>query len=155
MPDHGPVTPHSEPSTELAVPVIGQVVNLEDANDCALALDAIRDLEYQLKQAKTDLTRALVHHSQQAGTKTLHLDNATVVLSGGEATVYDAEEIYVGLIEAGMTPERAGEIVKETVTRKVDARQAKSAAAANPAYREVIERHTRVEDRPYRAEVSR
>lgn len=142
-------------STEIAVPGIGQIVNLEDARACAIAIDDIRELEYALRVAKQDLTRALVHHSRQEGTKTLRMEGIKVEVKGGIVVEYDAEEIYAGLIDAGMSPERAGEIVKETVTRKVVAAEAKRASAANPAYREVIGQHTVVKETPFTVSVSR
>ncbi len=144
----------NDPSTELIVPGIGQVVNLDDPKEVALALNAIRDLEYQFRAAKADLTRALVYASEKEGSKTLRYEGATVVIKGGQVTEYDAPAIYDGLLEAGMSEQRAGEIVKHTVTQKVDAREAQRAAKANPAYAEVIEANTAVKEIPPSASVS-
>ncbi len=145
----------SEISTELVVPGVGQLVSLDEPREVALAIDAIRDLEFQLRAAKQDLTRALVHASQQEGSKTLRYEGVEVVVKGGSATHYDAAEIYTGLIDAGMSAERAGEIVKHTVTQKVDASQAKRAASANPEYAAVIYAHTTTIDVPHSVSVSR
>jgi hypothetical protein len=141
-------------TTELAIIGIGELVNLEDGAQCARAIDAIRDLEWQLRAAKTELTRALVHASQQAGSKTLRYEGVEAVVKGGTSTEYDSEAIYVDLLAAGMSEQRAGEIVVETVSRKVSAREADRAAKANPAYAEAISRHTRVVDTPYSVTVS-
>jgi len=141
-------------STELAIVGIGELVNLEDGAACARAIDAIRDLEWQLRAAKTELTRALVHQSQQAGSKTLRYEGVEAVVKGGTATEFDSEAIYLDLLAAGMSEQRAGEIVVETVSRKVSAAEAKRAAAANPAYAEAISRHTRVVETPFTVSVS-
>jgi len=141
-------------STELMVPGVGQVVNLEDAGECALALDALRDLEYQLRMAKTELTRALVHASQQAGTKTLHLPGAKATISGGSETQYDADALIPALLASGMSPERVSEIVVETVTYKVSAVEAKRAAEANPVYAEIIDAHTTTVEKAFSVSVS-
>ena len=141
-------------TTELAIIGLGELVNLEDGAQCARAIDAIRDLEWQLRAAKQELTRALVHASQQAGSKTLRYEGVEAVVKGGTATEYDADSVYLDLLAAGMSEERAGEIVVETVTRKVSAAEAKRAAAANPAYAEAISRHTRVVETPFTVSVS-
>lgn len=141
-------------STELVVPGIGQVVSFNDASEVALALDAIRDLKWQLDNAVTELTRALVFHSQQAGSKTLHLPGCEVVLSGGPADEFrDIEELYVELVAAGMAEHRAGEVVVETVTRRVSVREADRAGGANPVYRQIIDSHKHPIEKEYRAKV--
>ena len=141
-------------STELAVVGIGELVDLSNGAQCARAIDAIRDLEWQLRAAKQELTRALVHQSQQAGSKTLRYEGVDAVVKGGEKTEFDADGLYLDLLAAGMSEERAGEIVVETVTRTVKANEAKRAAAANPAYAAAISRHTRVVDTPSTVSVS-
>jgi hypothetical protein len=145
----------TEQSTELVIAGIGEVVNLDKPREVAFALDAIRDLEWKLRAAKQDLTRALVHASQQEGSKTLRYEGVEVTVKGGSEVTYDAEEVYAGLLEVGMSPERASEVVVETVTRKVSAVEAKRVAAANPAYAAVIAQHMRVEEKPFTASVSR
>ncbi len=144
----------SEHSTELVVPGIGQLVNLDEPREVALALNAVRDLEYQLRAIKTDLTRALAHASQQEGSKTLRYEGVEVTLKGGTVTEYDAAAIFDGLLDAGMSEQRVGEIVKHTITQKVDAVKARQAAAANPAYAKVIEANTVIKEGPPQATVS-
>jgi hypothetical protein len=144
----------SEPSMELVVPGIGQVVNLDAPKEVAVALDSIRDLEYQLRIVKQDLTRALVHASEQAGSKTLRYGNVQAIIRGGTTVIYDAEEIRSGLLAAGMSEERVAEIVVETVSSKVSANEAKRAASANPAYAAVIDAHKTEVDVPPSVSVS-
>lgn len=135
----------AKPSTEIAVPGIGEIINLEDARQVAFGLDAVRDLERQLKNIKSELTRALEYESERVGTKTLHMEGIKAVLKSGDETFYDAEEIEIGLREAGMPEDRIRLIVVETTTYKVDAVKAKQAAGANPRYAIVINANKRTE----------
>jgi hypothetical protein len=138
------------PGMELMVPGIGEIVALDDPKQVAVALDGVRDLERQLRLVKTELTNALVYASQVEGTKTLHLEGVKATIKSGSETVYDAEQIEIGLREAGMPEERIREIVVETVTYAVAGVKAKQAAGANPAYAAVIEAHKRTEEKaPY------
>jgi len=130
----------SEQSLELVVPGIGQVVNLDDYRECALAIDGIRDLETDLRYVKTELSRAIAHAASVQGTKTLELeDGRKVTVGGGTETVYDAEQLEIGLREVGMPEHRIRQIVVETVAYKVNAVEAKRAAAANPVYAGLVE----------------
>jgi hypothetical protein len=126
---------------EIAVPGTGELVSLEDARSCVFALDAVRDLERQIREAKAELTQAIIAHSKMQGTKTLHLEGLRAEIRGGTETVYDAEAIEEGLREAGMPEDVLAEVVVPTVTYKVDARRAERAAKANPEYAAVIEKH--------------
>lgn len=135
------------PSTELVVPGIGEIVNLDDARQVAVALDGVRDLERQLRDVKSELTRALIHESKQQGTKTLHMEGIKAVIKSGDETIYDAEEIEIGLREAGMPEDRIRLVVVETTSYKVDAVKAKQAAGANPAYAKVIDANKRTEEK--------
>ncbi len=134
----------SEQSTEILVQGIGQLVNLDQPREVALAIDAIRDLEYHLREAKKDLTRALVYASQQEGSKTLRYEGVEVTVKGGTFTSWDEAGLYTALIDAGMSEERAGEIVVHKVSLQVSANEANRAAKANPAYAEIIETHKTV-----------
>lgn len=129
------------PSTELVVPGTYEVVNLDDARQVSVALNTVKELRRELRNAETELTRALVHESQMRGTKTLHMEGVKVVLKGDSVTSYDAEAIEAELREAGMPEENIRLIVKETVTYVVDGVRAKAAASANPVYAEIIDRH--------------
>lgn len=141
--------------TDLVVPGIGEIVPLDDPTKVSYALDSIRDLERELRSVKAELTRAIVHHSQVAGARTLHLQGITVSVKSGTQTVYDAEAIEQGLREAGMPEDRIREIVKETVTYAVDAVKAKQAAGANPLYAAVIEANKQIEEKPAYVTVKR
>lgn len=143
-------------STELAVPVIGEVVNLDDYQACSLALDQIRFVESQFREAKGILTRAIAEEAAKQGTRTLELrDGRKAVVSGGRETEYDAEGILDGLAAAGMPQERIVEIVTETVSYKVHAVEAKRAANANAAYATVIDECSREVEKPVSVSIRR
>lgn len=136
--------------TDLVLPSTGELVDLTDANQVAQALENLRQLEQQIRDAKAELTQALIEHSQTFGSKTIPLTGGrSAVIKSGPETVYDAQEIMDGLRAAGMPEARIAEIVQETVTYSVRAVEAKRAAAANLTYADVIDRfsHT-VEKRP-------
>lgn len=130
-------------SVSLVIAGIGEIVDPGDEAQCIRALAAVRDLEQQLREAKTDLTQAIRERAAVLGTKTIHSGALTAELKGGQEVVYDAEAIEEGLRAAGAAEELIREIVQETVSYRVDARRAKRAAAANPDYAQAIEPHCR------------
>jgi len=134
-------------SEELVVPGVGSVVDLTSVESCATALNDIRDYERQYRYIKQELTEALVKASEVEGTKTLHFAGGKATVKTGEEWVYDPEEIEVGLRAAGMPEHRIREIVKETVSYKVDAVQAKQAQSANHEYDRVIGDNKRLEQK--------
>ena len=75
----------SEPSMELVVAGVGEIVNLNDAPACVAALSAIRDLESRLREAKAILTDAVAEECKRRGTKTLDLP------AGGKAVYADGK----------------------------------------------------------------
>lgn len=128
------------PGEELVVPGIGELVSLDDENQCANALSALRDFEYSVREAKAILTAAIAERGRVLGTQTLTLeDGRKAVIKGSSETNYDAEKIEEGLRGLGMPEERIREIVVETVQYKVAAGEAKRAAAANEDYASVID----------------
>jgi hypothetical protein len=145
----------SEPSQELVVPVIGTVVNLEDVASCAITLDDIRELEWQLRQVKAALVEKLIEKAQLQGSKTLHFEGGKAEVRFGDTWTYDPEEIERGLREAGMPEDAIREIVEETVVYKVKVARLQRAAAANPAYAQVMEENRQGTDRGRSVSVSR
>lgn len=136
-------------SEELVVPGIGELVSLDDENQCANALSALRDFEYQVREAKSILSAALAERGRVLGTQTLTLkDGRKATIKGSTETHYDAELIEQGLRELGMPEERIREIIVETVQYKVVAGEAKRAAAANEEYANVIEGAKTVIEKP-------
>lgn len=133
---------------ELMIPVTGEIISLTDFPAVAAALESLRQLEYQIREIKAELTFTLVRHSQLLGSRTIPLnDGHTATVKGGAELVYDAEAIMEGLRTAGMPEERIMTVVQETVSYKVRAIEARRAASVNPAYKEVIERHSHLQER--------
>lgn len=147
-----PVDPHEE----IVVPGVGELVNLNDYQSCATALDGIRDLESKLREIKGLLSSAIQAEATRQGVKTLELaDGRKAVLSGGTEYEYDADLLAAELAVAGMPQERIAEIVVPTVTYRVSAVKAKQAAAANPVYADVIEACRREVVTPVRVSLRR
>ena len=128
------------PIGEIALPGIATIVDLEDGEACAQALDDLRDFEQLISEAKAALTRAVVAHSERIGLLTFELpDGRKAEVVKRPVVTYDAEAIEEGLRAAGMSEERIRDIVKEEVTYKVAAVEAKKAARSNENYAQIIE----------------
>lgn len=128
----------------LVLPGSGEVVAVDDAASVARAIQRVKELEGQVKDAKRTLTEVMIEHSMRMGTRTLRFDDAPAVkLTADSENLYDAEEIEIGLREAGMPEERIREIVVETTSYKVNVSNLKAAAGANPAYKAVMEANVR------------
>ena len=132
-----------EPAT-LVVPWTGEVVSLAEPAQVCRALDQVRELKRELDHVRAVLEDALRQESERQGTKTLHLDGLTAVVSGGEKVEYDHLELIDELRDLGLPEQRIGDLVVETITYRVDQRVAKQLAGANPRYAEAIERHRHV-----------
>lgn len=151
-----PLAAHSVPGDALVLPATGELVNLDDEVSCAQALESLRGLEAQIREAKAGLVRAIVSRSELLGSRTLPLGNGLkAVVKSGTVVEYDAEQIELGLRRAGMPEDRIRAVVEETVSYRVRAVEAKRAASANPAYGEIIERHTRTVQKPPSVSIER
>lgn len=137
------VEPFSESGeTEVAIPGTGELVDLKDGISCAQALDALRDHESQVSEAKRILQRAIAEYAQAQGALSFELpDGRTAHITVSPEITYDAPAIEQALREAGMPEERISEIVEETVTHRIKAVEAKRAARANPEYAKIIADH--------------
>jgi hypothetical protein len=142
-------------TTELVMPLTGEVVPLADAPKVARALLELRQLKGRLDEARRVLEDALLFASEQAGSRTLHLGELDAVVSGGEKVVYDELELARRLREAGLPEARLAELIVETVTYKVDQRVATSVAAANPNYAEALQASRRTVPAPVRVAIKR
>lgn len=135
-------------SAEVAlIPHTGELIDLADAAACADALDELGRLKRQMDEAQRALKAALVDYAHVQGTLTFRAGSHTVSIGPDEEKLYDAEAIERGLREAGMPEDRIAEIVVPTVTLKVDAVKARQAGRANPAYADVIDRHTTIREK--------
>lgn len=141
---------------ELAIPFTGEIVSLSDAAAMARALEDIRDIESQFRAIKTTFSLAFQVLAATAGTKTIELtDGRKAVVSGGKEMSYDAEQLEIGLRDAGMPEARIREIVELTYTYRVKAVEAKRAAAANPVYADILAMCSTETETPTRVSIRR
>lgn len=135
------------------VPATGEVVDLSNPAEVARALEAVETIAAQAAEAKRMLNDALVRYSTDvAVARTFTVPGVgKFERTGGPKTEYDRpDEIRRELLALGIPAERVAEIVVETVDRKVNGTEANKAAKASPAVEEVLARHRRKTDAPYR-----
>jgi hypothetical protein len=144
-----------EEHPELVMPITGVVVDLREPHQVAEALDHLVDITSRLTELRGVLTDALRLEAHKQGTKTLHLDKLTAVISGGERVEYDGPELRVRLTEAGLPADRVNEAVAEIVSYKPDGRVLKQLAGANDEYEKIIEGCRTVVSAPWRATIKR
>lgn len=126
-------------STELVIPGLATLVNMEEPAQVAQALADIRSLENQLREIKSDLSAVLIGESARQGSKTLRFGDLTVEVSGGTSIEWDLDEL-AKLQAAGLPEERYDALVRTTVSQTVSAAEAKRIAAVNSEYARIIER---------------
>jgi len=137
----------------LVVPLTGELVDLRDPSSVADALTHVRELKAQLDGARGVLEQVLRLEAVRMGSKTLHMEKCTAVISGGEIVEYDGAELIELLEQAGMPAGRISEIVETIVSYKVNAAKAKQAAGANPAYAQAVEQTRSVKTVPWRVSI--
>lgn len=125
------MTERIEFSTDLVIRDTGEVVNWEDVNSLARALDWLRSAEQEFRSAKASVQRAIADHAEMRGTKTLTLeDGRKAIVGGGSKTIWDGQAMDAGLRALGMPEDRIREIVQ--IEYKVKAIEADRAAKASP-----------------------
>ena len=141
-------------SEELALPVTGELVPLDEPARVARALHELRELAGLIAEGRRICEQALADEAARQGTKTLHLDGATATVSGGDRLQWDLDKL-AELLEAGLPDERYEELVRTTVTVKVDGNTARRIeAAGNPTYSRIIDEARSYEPGPIRVTVS-
>lgn len=125
--------------TELVVPTTGEMISLEDPEQCARVLYEIRELEYQVKVLKAALRDSIVEHSRLQGTKTIHFQGMSATVGTTTSITWDYE-VLTELLAAGLPEERFNELVMTEISYKVNASVANSIAKSNEVYGEIIER---------------
>jgi hypothetical protein len=141
--------------TSVVVPLTGEYVELDNPAEVATALESVRRMKRDLDDVRATLEDALRVASERAGSRTLHLDDVTAIVSGGEKVEYDAEELAAALRTAGLPEQRLAELIVETVSYRVDQRVARSVEASNPRYAAALERCRRVVPAPWRVAIKR
>lgn len=130
-----------EPSNALVIPTTGQLINLENERELAIAYRDVKNYRDELGRIDRILKDALAERKRILGTGTFYIEGVgKVEVKGEKITEYDPSIIEDGLRELDCPEEVIRQIVIEVVSYKVDGVRAKQAASANPAYAEVIER---------------
>jgi hypothetical protein len=114
---------------------------------------SIRDMRDRLTDLAGLCDDILADESRRQGTKTLHLDDYDVVVTGGPTVEYDAQQLQAGLADAGCPADRIDALVTPVVEWKVNRSVLRQLAAANLAYKQAIDNAAVQIDRPYRASV--
>lgn len=128
---------------QIVLPHSGELIDPHDPRQCIVALDDLRAMERHIGEAKRALSEAIAAEARRQGTKSISIAGGRrAEIRGGPEKAYDAEALERDLRAAGMPEERLREIVTETVTYSVVAREAKRAAAANEDYARIVERNT-------------
>lgn len=148
------LTPVITADTAFVVPHSGELVNLNDPSSVARCLDEIREHEGVLREAKRILTDAIVRESERQGSKTLRFGRVEAVVSGGDVTTYDVEFLLERLPEAGLPEARMHDLVKTTVSHKLNLAEAKR-VASSPQYTEIFRQAEVVEPHAHRVTVKR
>lgn len=144
----------SETSTDLVLPVSGEIINLDDAQAVVRAMREVNRLQSELYDAKRVMAAALIEHATKLGLRTVTLPNGEkFVREGGPRKQYRPDEVEAGLRAAGMPEERIAQIVKEQVTWTVNGTEANKAAKANPEYAAVLEAASQLVDEPYKVKL--
>jgi hypothetical protein len=137
---------------ELLEPTTGELLPATPENAARIrqrCAEAIRSLrEYQ---AACDAV--LVEESRRLGTKTVHLDGATVTVTGGPGVEYDVTELRAGLSAADCPEGRIDAAIVAEVSYRVNRSVLRQLAAANREYAEAIDRAKVTVEKPYRASV--
>ena len=121
--------------------------------NAARVLQAARAMKQHVNRIVEEATAYLVSLSEHEGTKTLHGDGETIIVSGGATIEHDAHDLIEALQAAGCPQDRIDQAVKTEITYKVDRAVLRQLAAANPDYRAAIELAERQIERPFRASV--
>lgn len=130
----------SEPSRELVVPYTGELIAIEDPEQCARVLYEIGELEAKLRALRYVLRDVMFEESVRVGSKTLHFpDGVTAKISTPMETSWDYK-ILAELIEAGLPGDRFEALVTPEQTFKVNGSIVKELESANPVYAEIIDR---------------
>lgn len=142
---------NAETLNEIAIiePTTGELIDPRDMPKIAEAISRIRMVKQQLNDAITELTRAVADESKRVGTRTIYAGPSTIELTADHETQWDPEEL-LKLLDVGLPADRYEALVTQVVTTKVDAKVARQLAAANDAYKAIIERaQTQAPKTPY------
>lgn len=140
------------PNRTIVLPFSGEVISLDDPDEVGARLAEARRLRNLIAEAERLLVAAINEYAEiTAQPRTVVLPNGqTWIREGGPSVEYDAAAVERELRDAGMPDEALRRIVKRTTTVKVDGTEANKAKRANPAYAEILDRHSTKVEKPFR-----
>lgn len=128
-------------STEVIDPHTGGLIDVSDPATAAAFLDALRQSKHTIDSVISQVTEIVTREFERQGTRTINAGRYE--LEQKETASYEWDlTILVGLLDAGLPPDRYAEFVNETVIAKPKQSIAKQ-LETNPAYKEIIEQARR------------
>jgi hypothetical protein len=131
-------------ATDVVDPISGELVDCSQADLAAVYVENLRQTKAVIDKAIKEASDHLLARMRADGTSKLDLAHVTATRKVTRKYHTDVDELEAELREAGLSEERLGELIVETVERKVAANVVKSLANNNPAYGAIIEKHRRV-----------
>lgn len=142
-------------STDLAIPdellnpITGELVPTSNVVQVAATLEALREYRDRLNVAIAVFSEPLIMESRRLGTRTLTAGALRAEVSSDHEIEWDLDAL-AKLLDVGLPQERYDELVRATVTYKVNGTVARQLAGASPEYAAVIERaKVRIPKRQY------
>lgn len=127
---------------ELLNPMSGELIPVSDIARVSETLEALREHRRQVDTAIAAFSEPLLAESRRLGKKTIVAGALRVKISADHEVEWDTE-VLLELRDLGLPEERYNELVKTTISEKVDGNVARQIAGASEAYADVIERAKR------------
>jgi hypothetical protein len=127
-------------STDLVVMPTGEIVALDDPEQCARALSEIDDLKLRIRELEARLRETLLEESVRVGSKTLHFPGGMTAKIATPTDISWDHTVLWELVEAGLPEDRFNMLVQEEVSYKVNQSIVRELCGANTRYEEIIER---------------
>jgi hypothetical protein len=146
--------PERRPPDEFPNLLTGELVERANLEQVTGYLEQLMEHRRKVSTLIKEIGSILVDYSREAGTKTIRVGGLKATITG-PTVEWDVATMSEGLLEAGLPYERLNELVTIEQTYKVNANVAKSIAASNPKYAEIIEAAKTVPPGPDRVRVTR
>lgn len=165
--------PEVQPPQQFPNLLTGELVDRSDMGQVVGYLDQLNEHRRKVSALIREIGDIVIEHARTHGTKTIHAEvrlppdpraNAETqkhlpsvvrlkaVVSGGPEVDWDVSRLE-DLLQAGLPQDRWNELVSIEQTFKINANVAKSIAASNPAYAEIIESAKGITPKPERVRV--
>jgi hypothetical protein len=145
--------PERRPPDQFPNLLTGELIDRTDIPAVAGYVEQLQDHRRKVSQLIREVGDILIEHGHQSGTKTIHAGARKVTITGGPEVEWDVERLN-DLLEAGLPYDRFNELVTVEQTFKINANVAKSIAASNPKYAEIVESAKTMVPKPERVRIS-